>query len=413
MKKWKNDAEKEARSNLGKKSYTKQDTIDTLEMALTGFPKKYLQQSIENIHAATSQSLEKLDPRFDVETSYNKGSAIYNLTTKIDVDIVASITRKKEYDLGFLEFFNSGKELHLDSCDVVISGSLLLETLLSNESGKIIISKPEKKAKIKALMINNESGLIEHIDDIPVVMIGGRKSVSIKGASYDGLLLIQVDFNSKKNKGRINVSSKLEQWANKDINHLPYFLKLYDFYKKLSLGWSLVISVEVNGESILKDLYVDFRIDKNIMPMLTLLEYTKSIRVIANKINQSIVFLPDVTFTKHEYKLIQQVSKLFEKDNLIDGSLFKGDIAFTFILGDDNRRLLSAHEKINDFRFFEREQRELRVFNQLINLPRKCHEFHNVNFLVKGRVDDLKDGDEVGIELSPCDGFQYIEKYVI
>ena len=50
LKNWKEQAEKSARSELGKRLPSNNDTIDTVAIALTGFPKNYMANAISNVH---------------------------------------------------------------------------------------------------------------------------------------------------------------------------------------------------------------------------------------------------------------------------------------------------------------------------------------------------------------------------
>ena len=85
LKEWKSKAEETAKSEQGNKLPGKEDAIDTLAMALTGFPKRIIVDAIPNVHQASEKALERLDPRFKVKIAHSENGTHIGVRAKENV----------------------------------------------------------------------------------------------------------------------------------------------------------------------------------------------------------------------------------------------------------------------------------------------------------------------------------------
>ena len=86
--KWKQDAENLAVSELGRRLPNNKDVVDTFVSAFTGNSKTYIPSAIGNVHAATKQVLEALDPRFSIQSAYQNGIPSLSIAPKEDVSLI-------------------------------------------------------------------------------------------------------------------------------------------------------------------------------------------------------------------------------------------------------------------------------------------------------------------------------------
>ena len=100
LKNWKVKAESQARAERGKRLAEAGDATDTVAMALAGLPKKFLPKAITNVHVATAQTLEALDPRFSVETSHVSGKTSFLVRPKIPTTLAVRFLEDYEPNLG-------------------------------------------------------------------------------------------------------------------------------------------------------------------------------------------------------------------------------------------------------------------------------------------------------------------------
>ena len=88
LKQWKLSAENLAKQELSKKLPHNNDAIDTLTTALSGQSKKLIPAAISNIHNATTNVLEALDPRFRVKSTFSDGLTQLGIFAKQDVSVI-------------------------------------------------------------------------------------------------------------------------------------------------------------------------------------------------------------------------------------------------------------------------------------------------------------------------------------
>lgn len=414
LNKWKRDAEADARNNIGIKSITHQDALDMLTMSLTGFPKNFIVQTIENAHIATSQSIAQLDSRFDVVSSYSKGTTSFILNANVPVELTASINDYEKYQKDFSELIRAGKTLRLDNKDVTFSGSPIFEDLIDKQEGKLIFSALEKKALLKVSLVGESNNEIESLDDIGGALVGGNEAISFCGGCYDGLLHFSVAFDFKNNNGNMTFSSKLKKWQGIDISKLPFFKKVFNLYEKLNAGWKFVIKLEVDGEVILGNTFVDLKESEKFPSIITLLKYTRVARIISKKTNNLVAFTSNVNFTAEEHKKLKTVAELLESDNILySHDLDSNPMISVYVNQEIKSALDSSNDDVNaNFRYVEESGEEIKIFNSIIVLPKKSIEFIAVKLKIDNDFIEMSKDDLIVIELIPKQGFKLVQKYI-
>ena len=414
---WKRLAEELSNSLVGKKALTRQDATDMLTMALSGFPKKFLANTISNAHIATSKSLEALDPRFSVNSSFENNKAYFQLNPKQPVTIQFTVKNNKKYKRAYHGLRVKGESLRIDMSDISTSGSLLIDEIIKEKDGVLIISRQTKDVVVKIRLNNQETLLVESLDDIHGQLHYGDKSVTFKGLCYNDLLNVTAVIPRTFERFNFKVTVNFDKWNGLEVNKLPYYNKILSLYQKLASDWVLNFSMEIEGEEVI---YGDCNKIKEIAcvkNILSLLDYTKCARVISSSENIDIVFDQSVAFSKQEHRMIKDASLcLYEPIKFEAKKLTKAPL-LTLELSDE-----FSHEKINFIKCaktklscfaFESEEREkLTIFNKEVVLYRVRQEYINFFYEIDKELDELNAGNEVKIKLIADENSLCIEKYL-
>jgi len=98
---------------LEKKLSSNNETLDTVIATLTGLPTSYIATAIPNVHKASQKSLEILDTRFQVKTSYCDGKTSVEIYAKEDVQgSIENQWRKCKTILGTVSTVLGSRERH-------------------------------------------------------------------------------------------------------------------------------------------------------------------------------------------------------------------------------------------------------------------------------------------------------------
>lgn len=412
LKRWKKEAEAEARNNIGEKAATKQDSIDLMTMALSGYPKKYLPNAIENIHAATSQSLAELDPRFSVMTTFDGKKTGLTIHPTQSVNLILSLKKPEINNSEINKLINFGDAIELQSDDVVISGSPLIERLFSDTIGKIIFSPPAIPALLKVSFFHKDTGVVEALDDIHGMLAYGREMFSFNGSCYEGLLGLTMKIPAQGSVGTINTRLDLDKWNGIDVVNLPYFSKLHAFFSKCTKEYPVNFKLEVKGEQVREVDVNNFNSVTFFSKIFDFLEYTQLVRAITSKIRAKIKFTQGVRVSSLELKNIKRIVKRLDGGRVVDTSMIQSNMKAIITLTEDGKKFFrQMMGKPTSIRMTANESEVITLFGQSIQLPKENHEFHNILMVSDSNIDDLNIGDQFEIEGVPGPDFKYIEKY--
>jgi len=147
LKEWKYRAEKTTKLEQGKRLPEKEDAIDVVAMALSGFPKRFIVDAIASVHQASEKSLEALDPRFEIKTEHNENGTCFKIRAKENVPLEINIDKNyvQEFYCKFNDFVEHGEDVKIDACAIGFGKSALLEELTSQITNGIFHLSPNKK----------------------------------------------------------------------------------------------------------------------------------------------------------------------------------------------------------------------------------------------------------------------------
>ncbi len=407
---WKKQAEENARLEQGTKLPKKEDTIDTLKIALTGHPKKMLVDAIDNVHKASSQSLEMLDPRFNVKTFYHEDVTEFFVYPKETVPFKMNVQECHtiEFKKQFIDFINYGEDLKIDNKAINLQGLPIIEFLFSECTGTLTISptsQRKRKCVMKLWFVEPETNKVETFDDIHGEIRDGNKGFTFKGSACDELFYINLKIDPLENSTTSNLSILFEKWNNTDINKLPYFNKILSFILKLVESWELNGCLEIDGDEL-----GAFKRNKNGDDYISYyypIKYIELCQQISKFTNTHILFSEDFDCSTKKYNHISEVvdiinGKIYKKDDGYSAS-FEWAVPENFESEDFFESLKNS--SCLAFQWIEDCGETIELFNKKIEMPPKFIMIESVIAEIDKDISFLKAGDIVQVNLIPQENF--------
>jgi len=418
LNKWKETTEAKALTELGRKQPSDTETIDTLTTALSVSIKDLPVQAVTNVHTAVERSFENLDSRFSVNTSYVDGKTHVGISAKEVVPLnfqIADIT-VEEFTDKYQLLLDHGDKLQINSEDVRISGSKLFEEITDQKEGVFTIFPNKLPAKHKFWFVNKRQSCHEVFDDIDGTIQGGTRSFSFNGSNCGGLFLFRYKYERENSDGKLQaeISLDLDQWEGKELSQLPYFEKIFSFFKKLSNEWNLFASLEVNGNVIMKSGEKSLAHSLNTKTLESLLYYTHRARIVAAALNLDIAFTSNLSLSVDELTTLAEVAEVAE--------LFVAPIVTTTFDGNFSC-VIKANKKseniqnivdidTNTIKVELSENSKVKIFNQEVILPSRKVVLENVKPKIHGNLKLVKEGELVTIDWLPAKGFKMTTSFI-
>lgn len=419
LRSWKVLAEKKAQEDNGKRLPSKLDIDNTIKSALFGLPFKMLPTAVSNIHQASSQVLQEMDPRFTVKSSYIDGVTNYLIEPSENVNFSIHIQgdKAKEYKQAFKVLMEEGKDINIDLGSMSIKGSDLLEHIHKEAkgNGSFNISRPKTKAKQKLWLVNRETNQVESFDDINGEITAGTKAITFNGGACDGLLEFELKLVNPDVTNHINIvmTLKYEKWQGMSLQSLPFFEKLRSLFSKLCDGWDVYTSLEINGERAFSSNGLDMSGFERTQIIRTILDYTKFCKIISSKLNADIKFDSDIKFTEEEFIGLYDVSEVIQGNWVFTEptELRNASSRLTIIGNPPDTTFLRNNSKPAQI-VMQYEPYEAKLFKTSITLPSLSITLDSVVPKVLSTLDGLKAGDTVDVEWIPQENFKCTYEYL-
>ncbi|WP_092998212.1 hypothetical protein [Thiohalomonas denitrificans] len=324
---WKSRAEALARAELGKRLPSQSDTIDTVATALTGMPKNYIVNAIDNVHTATSQALQNLDPRFLVRTAHHNDVTYYEIHAKEDAHISMTFggASFEEVAEKFSRLEDHGERFEIDTENLSVKGSDLLQQLMQGSpQGKLSISPQPHPALQKLWLRHPTTAETVIFDDIHGTVSVGSESYIYDGYACGRLFRFHYRKSFSKIKARINIQLNLMNWEGKPITTLPHLNKLQRLFARLVEGWEVNTSLEVNGIEISSGHGLQVSQEEFVRQTNVLLTYIKAAAELAPFLHQEVKFASDFLLTDAQHNKIMNSVSIYKGEynpEFADGEL--------------------------------------------------------------------------------------------
>ena len=417
LNKWKSNAEATARIELGKRLPSNSETIDTVTTALTGFPKSYIANAISNVHQASEKSLESLDPRFLVKTAHSDGNTSIGIYAKENVSLSMTVDNENanEYMEKHRQLIEHGKDIEIKPNAITIEGSKLFEEIFGSNDGDFRISAKKLNATQKLWLVHKGTNLIESFNDIQGEISFGTKSFTFKGTSCNELFSFsyQKSLDESQDKANITMSLCLERWEGVSLRLLPYLEKLSILFDKMSQGWEIFTSLEINGMKVLSSVGMDVSRWDYVIDTHSFLNYVNRCRIISEKFNFDINYTSNVSYTSEDHKYIADVVEVIEGKQVYDETNFTSNASCELVVDNECKNIQALTEVVepNSLMMVQKDGEDIELFGINVNLPVKIISLDSVLPKIHEEIKNLKDGDIVKVEWLPQKDFKCIVSY--
>jgi hypothetical protein len=413
---WKKTAEATAKSESGKKLPNNDDAVNQLTTALSGMPQKnFLAQAISNTHKASENALQKLDDRFVVKSKYENGTTHFTINAKETVNISLQVegVHSKSFSERYRDLIEKGKDFEMSSEGISVSGSELMSQIM-NESSNFKITAPKNPAIQKMFLMQESTGIIESLDDVKGEISFGRKSFDFEGLSCSDVFRVHysLPFDDKIKETKFDISLQFEKWNGKDIRRLPFHEKLQKTFRKLSDGWVLVTTLEIDGIEIFSSEGMKLNNSDYVLEISSFLYYTELCKKIASAFNEVVLFDADVSYTEEEYKYLAKIVTDIEKTEGYSQDDLKGNSTCDLVVSDpDQARIFLNSNEGASVKMRMDSGEPIFLFGTAVTLPPLTIIQSPVIANVIGDYSDIKAGDSLKIELVPQENYRCIFKY--
>lgn len=407
LKDWKKQAEELAESEKGNNLPSKTDAVETLMVAI-GHSKKTIPSMIENVHRASSESLEQLDPRFGVKSSYINQQSVFEIYPKENVSFTINMRPRNsdEFAQSYFKWINHGDDLDVDTSEIDVEGSQLLKEIF-NQKGKLTIGAPQKDALVKIWTVTSD-GKEDYFDSLLGRISIGKEGFKFKGLTVSGFLEINIKrTNFEDSAGQFNLALVLAKWDGIDVTKLAYFDKFMNFFDCLSNGNQFFAELEIEGRRLFSTKKVNLKDNNYFKYISCYLVYTNAARVLANHTNQLIRFKSDYTFSAEQYAELLELQRIAEgkavstRENL--NSAITCEVCF------ESQDAIDAFEKSTEpstIKYGEISSANLSVFDQKVMLPPRVSILHPVILRTNKKHKKFRVGQTVNVEVVPLDNFR-------
>ena len=399
LRQWKADAERHSRVNIGRRAPTAQDAQDQLMMALTRAPISRQPDLIGNAHASTKAVLEGMDSRFRISTSFVNDVTIYELDALEPVRVKLNVpeTASAAWAQGIGDMVKHGRAVRLPADGLRIEGSPLFEQIRPDEyAGANITFLPNgREAALKLALRDPVSGVLFSMDDFVGALHSGTETATFAGKSCGGMLSVHMTLPRRHpNDGTFTISTNFERWIGRDVNDLPYFDKLFQFYEHSNDDWSVDLRLEIEGNTVFGS-SADMPLgDETFLYTQVTLAYCNRARVLTKHLGQKLAFRLEPPFTAEQHQELAELADIARGERVF-GIGEVGLIQHTLAAGKnvENIRMLLNQPGPHQIVMAGTPEPVI-VYGQTLELPKIRRVFDDVTARVEADLASLEEGDE-------------------
>lgn len=417
LKQWKVAAEKAATEELNTKLPGKSDAMNEVVAALTGVPKSVLVNAPLNVCLAASKSLEQLDPRFSVKTSYSDNTTQFSLFAKENVDFKLKVGNAfgEEFCSKFNKLMNHGEPLVIDSQAVRFEGSGLLEYISSDaKDGKLIISSNLVLKGVQKLWLRDpKTNELFYVDDILGNITAGKETFNFVGYAYNGIL--EIKYASKfasETSGTLNFTLNVDtdKWKSHPITALPYFDKIRKLFSMLSSGCELNTNLEVDGNCVFTGNGGKLNSIEDIQYYAMFCDYLHLAASVLRRFSKTITFDHNITYSRLVHEQLLMLSRVLNGECIVTEDI-EANATCTFVAEEGLENIKTILKYADEPRAVKYEQgygSVIELFGETLQLPRSYFVITRVIPAIHQNIEDIRPGDDVLVEWLPQDGCEFV-----
>ncbi len=411
---WKGEAERLAASELNTRPPAHGDASAQLVAALSGQSPRFLPAVIGNAHEASAKALERLDSRFQVESSYQNKTTTFTLYARENVQfkLFVPLERALEWQAKVRSALDDGLGFEIDATGVKAQGSPLLEQVFDGDAIQqptITVSPKATPVRAKLAAIDRAGTTRQAFDDVEGLLFMGMTSLTFKGELWGGLaqLTMRLQHPEKPLEGRFSLNFDFGHWVNLDIRGLPYLPSMVEFFRHAGAGELLDVTVFERGQQRL-GMHANFEeLGREAGSQLAFLGYLTRASEVAKILNVVVRLPKQISVSKKDVEDLSGFYDVVTAPSRIGRERLSTNPSFTLTATDkgENIQLLREQRQPSIIAFKQTIPGELMIFEQTIPLPLVNLVFNNVFCHVLDERQLFSAGDTVHVEIEPADGF--------
>lgn len=304
---------------------------------------------------------------------------------------------------------------------ISITGSNLLEKITAtNQTGKFKILPEYRKPAIQKMSLMDLQTKAQYsLDDIRGNIIKGQQTFTFNGTTFNDLFEITYRMNLPKEGGepvqseeevetfQLMINIHFEKWNNIEVNVLPYFDRIYQFFRHLLEGWEFETTLEIDGDSQILGGGINLCDQDTIKRYYAWLRYIFLVRKLLKYIEESVQFNAQFTFSNEDYDKLTEIYNVISMNNVQD---IKGSMETSLIVAEDlnNVHLIEQWGEPTSIMSIPKEQEPLKIFEKDVLLPKIYRSLTKVKPEIKTALTDIKPGQEILVRWIPEKDCKYV-----
>lgn len=411
---WKAQAEQAAAAELGRPLPGVRDAVDQLVTAMGGQPTRFMPQAISNVHSAATETLEALDPRFTVQTSFKDGVTNIGLHVKETVPFKLHVPAgaARQWQRGLTELLEHAVAAKVPLHGVSASGTPLMAKLLNGQTGpdatlSIVPHGRPAVAKITLPADGNRPAL--QLDDAHGEVFVGRKTVRFEGKLFGQIVSIVfvLNLDPEPMLGQVKLGIDLAAWDGQDVRRLPYFDRIRDLWSALASKAAVDFALEIEGQTLVRGgISFGAKHHEYFTAVNALLGYTRRARVVASGTGELVRFDHACNYTAQEHLKLEEAAAMFEGRYIFGRQELSGFVKATVLADADASNLHAFLSDPPSRAAMTIQPAPVAAFGHLVPLPQAMLTLRNVRTRVVGDTRHVVEGDEFKVQWEPVEGFQ-------
>lgn len=401
---WKAEAEQRALAEFGRPRERRSDpseTAQTIAAAFTGQSPAPVLSAIPNVHAGIATALERLDPRFRIDTSHSAGRTSFVVRAR-DKPVDISFTIRSEHAASVVQSLNSllldGETAKFPTAAIKLPDSGLFDFIqAASASGEVTISAIPIPTVLRLWFGKDEW----RFDDIVGSVTAGARSATFAGGACDGL----VSFALRIERGASNpyfgkFSFSPDKWEGLSVDQLPHFETLRELVTRLTKVEPIRVSIVSAGIERAAGTSPGLDAPRDAQSLRAFVEYIAAAQTIATRTKRPIhvrgkKWVDGVEEVLVAAKILSEGRATFTRREIRENPVV-GLALETDRLPSELERSESA--SAGSFRV-ALPLESLVVFGEVVELPEKLIELEHVWPRVSPDPSTLKRGDDYSVEL--------------
>lgn len=341
--------------------------------AMLGAPAPGLtHRAIGHVIQAVNDNLRALDPRFSIETSYQRGVE-HTITAREPIAFALTIDSSDTATArAIADMFRHGSTLSIPSHQARFKGSPLLENMTDErENGKGVLTiQPRRVEAAVRLYLKDGMGQTTPLDTMAGTVAVGQDTMTFEGAACSGALRLRFRMPWRIGPSECTFRLDTSGWHGRGLGQIGYLDHLHAIFRRLAAGDMLGVELEREGMHLVSGTMADDpELRHYAKSVCALLSYTRLAQRLDHHLRLGLSFDAAAAFSAPHHHALADAVDIFEGD--LDARCCNISSAFSVemepVPGFEN--MLNASSQEGQIVVRESAAQVIEVFGRQIKLP--------------------------------------------